>query len=714
MKALAPRLRAIVRLFPVLLALLFAARIAFMVIFAPQGFTASGFLGQTLWLGLRMDARLAALMLFPALALLRPGGGDGRAWKGWAAPLSLGLNLTLVSILIVAANIDDRAAKPWALAFLLSAVADWRLFGAWGLGSSGPRRVWMGYGLVVMGAVGLSYGVDIGAYSYVHSRLSGGLLGLLSNAGLGLRMVWESYPVVRGLLGLGLLLGGFAWVLRWAGRAVLEPGPERRGVRVIQGVGATFAVLFLIWGRAGGYPLRWGDAYSFGNTFAAHAALNPVLFFLETVKDPSDRVDLAEVRGTREVMARHLGADSAAPMNAHGLSRSRAAMGAWRKGFTPNVVFLHLESFAAHKAGRFGNRLSPTPAFDRLCEEGLLFERFYAPAENTARAMYSVLFGQLDLSPGSRNTATRNPLLVDQYSLVNALDGYAKHYYLGGSGDWAQIRATLKNNVHGLEAHEGAFFQAKAVDVWGVSDHDMLQEAGRHLGTVREPFFALLQTAGNHPPFTVPPGLGYQRASPSEEALAAGGFVNADEFHSLGLMDWSLGKFFETMRAQPWFSRTLWVIYGDHGVPRGRHDGRFGEVPMASHHVPLLILAPGTIRPGVVAETLSQVDVIPTVMGLLGKRVENRTLGRDMLDPAFKGQGAAFTFSPFVTPPVVGLIQGDRYLIIGPGDRLGLYDLKDPSGQDLSSSDPATTRSMTHLTKAYRAWARYLLSHNKP
>ncbi|HJV90862.1 MAG TPA: sulfatase-like hydrolase/transferase [Holophagaceae bacterium] len=711
---IAPRLRPLLRLFPALLLLLFAGRVTFMLIFAPAGFAGSGFLGRTLWLGLRMDARLVALLLFPALVLLRPGGGDGRPWKAWAAPLSLALNLFLVSALIVVANIDDQAAKPWAIAFLVGAVADWRLFGAWGLGAVGPRRVWFAYALLGLGAVGLSYGVDIAAYSYVHARLSGGLLGLLSNTAMGLRMVWESYPVVRSFLGLGLLIAASVPVFRWAGRATLEAGPVRRWVRVVQGTVVTFVTLFLIWGRTGGYPLRWGDAYSLGNTFAAHAALNPVLFFLETVKDPSDRVDVAEVQATRPLMDAHLGAEPTAVLDSHGLSRVREAHGAWPAGVRPNVVILHLESFAAHKTGRFGNPLDPTPAFDRLCAEGLLFDRFYAPAENTARAMYSVLFGQLDLSPGSRNTATRNPLLVDQYTLVNALDGYAKHYYLGGNGDWAQIRATLKNNIHGLEAHEGDFFGAQAVDVWGVPDDVMLQKTKAHLGTLPEPFFALVQTAGNHPPFTVPAGMGYPRPTPSKEDLAKGGFGNAEEFHSLGLMDWSLGRFFEAARQQPWFARTLWVIYGDHGVPRGPHDARFGEVPMASHHVPLLILAPGTIPPRVVSETVSQVDVMPTVMGLLGRKVDNRTLGRDMLDPAFAGRGAAFTFSPFTTPPVVGLLQGDHYLIIGPGDRPALYDLKDPSGRDLSASDPATTQSMTHLTRATRAWARYLLSHNKP
>jgi phosphoglycerol transferase MdoB-like AlkP superfamily enzyme len=378
------------------------------------------------------------------------------------------------------------------------------------------------------------------------------------------------------------------------------------------------------------------------------------------------------------------------------------------------VVLLHLESFAAHKTGIFGNALAPTPVFDRLANEGILFERFYAPAENTSRAILALLFGLVDLSPGSRNTATRNPRLVDQRTLVNALEGYSKHYFLGGTADWAQIRATLKHNIQGLQVREQGDFASPSVDVWGLADADMLRESDGFLRTAKEPFFALVQTAGNHPPFTIPGHLGFQTNRPTAAQLEAASFVGLEEYQALRLMDWSLGRFFEQAKTSPWFKNTIFVIYGDHGVARGNRDPRYGDLALASHHVPLLIYAPGLLKPERIHTTCSQVDLMPTLLGLLGVDAENRTLGRNALDRGATDRGVAMTFTPFLTPPAVGLVRGDAYLNLDPSGTLHLYDLKDAPARDLSREKPLEAQELAELARAIRVWSNYLIHHNQP
>ncbi|HJW08711.1 MAG TPA: sulfatase-like hydrolase/transferase, partial [Holophagaceae bacterium] len=286
--------------------------------------------------------------------------------------------------------------------------------------------------------------------------------------------------------------------------------------------------------------------------------------------------------------------------------------------------------------------------------------------------------------------------------------------YLGGTGDWAQIRASLKNNLRSLDVQEEAAFKSPKVDVWGVADADFLHECGAFLAQDQPPFFALVQTAGNHPPFTIPPHLPFQQAHPGQEALSKAGFASDEEYNALRLMDWSVGRFFDEIRDQPWFRNTVFVLYGDHGVPRGNFDRRFGDLALISHHVPFLIYAPGLIKPGRVTATASLMDVAPTVMSLLGRRVELRTLGRDALDPRFQDSGTAFTFTPFVSPSSYGLLRGDRYLTVRPGSPAQLFDLQDPKGLDISAQHPDETRELAELARATRAWSRYLLSHNKP
>lgn len=714
MRFLSLRLRLILAGMLALVPLFTAARLGFLAGFGPSGAIHDALTWKAMWLGLRMDARLAALCLFPALVLLREGGAESPRWKAVAAPWSLLLNLGLCVTLLVVANIDDQAAKPWAIGFLLGSVADWTLFRRQGLGLPAVRRVWCCFLLALLAGLALCYAADAGSYAYIHTRLNGSLLQFLENPWLSAKMAWETYPVLPIALGVGLMLAFGCWIVKrlWQGLGA-APSPDRPA-RILQGAVATLGMLFLIWGRLNGYPLRWGDAYSLGQSFQAHLALNPVLFLLETAKDPSEGYDLAEVRATGPVLAKYLGCEYQEVKGEPRLWRVQEPHPLVPAGAKPNVVFIHLESFAAPKTGTFGNPLDPTPRFDALAKEGLLFDHFYAPAENTSRAMFAVLFGTADMSPGGRNSATRNPLLVDQRSLLNDLEGYSRHYYLGGTGDWAQIRAALKNNVHGLDVKEEDAFKGPKVDVWGVTDADFLHECDGFLGQAQEPFFALVQTAGNHPPFTIPAHLNFPLAHPAKEAIAGAGFAGEDEFNALRLMDWSLGRFFDEARTKPWFRNTVFVLYGDHGVPRGRFDTRFGDLALISHHVPLLIYAPGLIRPGRAGATASLMDVVPTVMSLLGRRVELHTLGRDALDPRFKDSGTAFTFTPFVTPPSYGLLRGERYLTISSGGQASLFDLQDAAGTDLSKQHPDETRELAQLARATRAWSRYLLSHNKP
>ena len=148
-----------------------------------------------------MDARLAALVLFPALVFLREGSLE-TGWRRRIAPWSLSLNLGLCLTLIAVANVDDQRAKPWALAFLVTAVLDRLVFRREGLGSATIRRVWKLYAALVLGILVLAYGVDLGCYAYIHARLNGHLLQFLGTPLVSLKMMWQSYPVVWGFLGL--------------------------------------------------------------------------------------------------------------------------------------------------------------------------------------------------------------------------------------------------------------------------------------------------------------------------------------------------------------------------------------------------------------------------------------------------------------------------------------------------------------------------------
>ena len=185
-------------------------------------------------------------------------------------------------------------------------------------------------------------------------------------------------------------------------------------------------------------------------------------------------------------------------------------------------------------------------------------------------------------------------------------------------------------------------------------------------------------------------------------------------------MDYSLQKFFQEAEKAPYFKNTIFVLWGDHGIPRGSTDTRFGDLTLAIHQVPLLIYAPGMIEPRRDATVASQMDILPTLMSLLGRSVETQTLGKDLLDPAFRDRAAAFTFTTFRRPPRTGLIQGNHYLNLEPDGRPSLFRLDDPVSKghsdpvERSKEDSERTRNMKALAQAFHEWSKFLLSHNPP
>lgn len=694
-----------------LLLLLTLGRLAFLAHF--QGLAWEAGLDRALYLGFKFDARWVAILLVPPWLLLRTNAdaaGSVPSLRRWIAISSLIVSLLVYVGLVAVAMVDDRRGRGWLVAFLLLAwLARWagKPVGF----AKAEARIWGVYGFLVFGFTLLCYAFDFGAFSYIHTRLNGTLLMFLENLGTSARMVWESYPVIPGILGITAFMVLIAWLLRKLASHLAAPLPSKGQRWAVAWLGALLLIAAM-WGKWSLYPLRWGETFEAPKSFHAHLALNPVLFFLETRTEMDGGYDLKAVQASQSLMSAHFHIPPANDKEGLPTLLRRITPRPQVQG-RPNVVFIQCESLAAFKTSPFGNPLDPTPTLARLSREGIFFDRFYVAMENTSRSMFATLFGTPDVS--SVQNATRNPLLVDQHTLLSYLTDYKKHYFLGGSANWAQIRAALRHNLPDLVLHEEGSFKSPKVDVWGICDQDLLIEANNALAREQQPFFAYVQTSGNHPPFTIPSHIkNFQRVEPSAAELKAAGFVSSDEFNALRLMDHALDEFFKEASREPYYKDTIFVLWGDHGIARGSTDPRFGDLTLAIHNVPFIIYAPGLLKPERRHTIASQVDILPTLLSLLGRETETQTLGRDLFDPAFDPGSCAFTFTTFRRPPRMGLLQDDLYLNLEPDGRPALYPVDQPDPKNQAATDPARTAEMSKLTKAYDTWSRFLLSHNKP
>ena len=577
------------------------------------------------------------------------------------------------------------------------------------------RRFWLTLLGAFVGALLVFYVSDFLHYRYLNQRLNASVLGYLGDAKISAGMIWQTYPVARLALGILVGLAGFMAVIVFLLRrtAAAAPGALRKPARLAWFAVTLFACLLAIFGRAGQYPLRWSDAFSLRNATLANLALNPVQSFLSSLDFRASGYEEAKVREHYAFMSDYLGV--AAP-DAKRLSFERRIPA--RSGGPagqPNVVLVICESFSAYKSSMWGNPLDTTPFFSQLCGQGLFFDNCYTPHYGTARGVWATITGIPDVE--AVETASRNPALVDQHTIINDFTGYEKLYFIGGSSSWANIRGLLTNNIKGLKLYEEDSYRSPRADVWGISDKNLFKEAHAVLAAQTKPFFAVIQTADNHRPYTIPDEdlKEFSKREVPAEKLKQCGFDSLEEMNAFRYTDYCFKKFFEAARQSPYFENTIFVFVGDHGI-----DGNAGtmfppawtENELTSYHVPLLFYSPKLVSPQRIHAVASMVDILPTLAGLVNIPYRNAALGRDLLaQQRVDGGQSNAGFIIDRHDKWIGLIKGRHYArhhLDGTRPELVWADFSSPPPAPLT----APKENYHALADAFHETARYMLLNN--
>jgi phosphoglycerol transferase MdoB-like AlkP superfamily enzyme len=577
------------------------------------------------------------------------------------------------------------------------------------------------------------YVVDFAHYSYLAQRLSASDLNYLTDAGISAKMVWETYPVIRILILLVVGTWGIRRLIRWRyDRIQRSSGPVTGGTGPVTRRSSKwvrtgwFVITFLllavaIFGRVGQYPLRWSDAFSLGSDYQANLSLNPFQSFFSSLRYRRTLYNEAKVRQALPVLAPYYGfdvraADAHRPLTDDVFMRNVAPR-AGALDTRPNVVLVICESFSAYKSSMWGNPLNTTPFFDSLCKGGLFFDRCFTPTYGTARGVWAVITGIPDVAE-PQTTSSRNPAAVDQHSIINDFKGYDKHYFLGGSTSWANIRGFLANNIDGLHLHEEGDYSAPRIDVWGISDKNLFLEANKVLKKEQGPFFAVIQTSDNHRPYTIPAEdkETFKTVTAPADTLHKYGFASNDEMNAFRYTDFAYRTFIEAASKEKYFHNTVFLFVGDHGIP-GETGPLFPRAwtdqRLSCEHVPLLIWAPGMVPARRSDRICSQVDVLPTLAGLCGIPYRNTTLGRDLLDTA-RTEGKEFAFIYDLDQSWIGVVQGNYYYrrqqATGREVMVSVVDDSKPSPAVMQGP---VKQEMERLSEAVYETGRYMLLMNK-
>jgi phosphoglycerol transferase MdoB-like AlkP superfamily enzyme len=577
--------------------------------------------------------------------------------------------------------------------------------------SKSGKKFWM----IILGIATLFvlffFSVDFAHYAYLEQRLNASVLNYLEDARISMGMVWQSYPLIRMVLGVLLVAALLIWLFnRMHRRVSKETFTGSKRSRILSFIVCFLVCGFFIFGRFNQYPLRWSDAFAQGSDYKAYLALNPFESFFSTLKFRHSTYDARKVKELSPVVGSYLNfTPSDNPLSFTRTVQPRAGAITSK----PNIVLVICESFSAYKSSMFGNPLNTTPFFDSLCHQGIFFDHCFTPTYGTARGVWATITGIPDVE--MPKTASRNPGMVDQHTIINNFDGYEKFYFLGGSTSWANIRGVLTNNINNLHLYEQEDYKAKKIDVWGISDKNLFLEANNVLAQQQKPFFAIIQTADNHRPYTIPEEdrQEFKKVQAPIDSIRKYGFESLDEMNAFRYTDFGYHKFIEAARREKYFNNTVFVFVGDHGIP-GNADAMFPHSWTAQRltamHVPLLFYAPGLLAPQRVHTISSQVDVLPTIAGLSNIRYTNSTLGKDMLDSATKG--FAFIFDP--DNSMTGVVKGDylyRKQLLTKKEELVSIINNDPVPDDAEHA--AIMHEMGVLTDALYETAKYMLLNNK-
>ncbi len=562
------------------------------------------------------------------------------------------------------------------------------------------------------------YIVDYYHFDYLHQRLNASVLNYLADAKISGSMVLQSYPVVTVVVVLVaitlLVAAGFRRLLN---HYITEGDSGRRGILAY----AVLVLLFgaLAYGKISQFPLRWSDAFLLSDDFKAQLALNPLQSFLSTMSFRDAQPDRAKVAAHYAEMSSYLGVQQPGKDSLNFTRRYSSA----NPAKNINVVLVICESFSGYKSSMWGNPLNTTPFFDSMSRKGFFFDHCFTPAYGTARGVWATVTGTPDVQ--AQKTASRNPAAVDQHTIINDFTAHNKLYFLGGDPTWANIQGLLANNITGLDIYSQDNFKAKKIDVWGISDKNLFLEANGILAKQDKPFFAIIQTADNHRPYTIPAedAKQFERKTYPEDTLKKYGFENNDEMNAFRYTDFCFQQFMHAAQKEKYFDSTVFVFVGDHGI-RGSAGDMFPRswtsAGLTCEHVPLLFYAPALLPAQRSNEICSQIDILPTIAGLLRQPYQNTTLGRDLFNsmpPAAYTPRSGASSRAFIIDhddKTIGMVC-DKYVYRKQlsGGKEELLSIIDNTTLPPGRFTDSVLQSLRSYTAAFYETAKWMLVNNK-
>jgi len=310
-----------------------------------------------------------------------------------------------------------------------------------------------------------------------------------------------------------------------------------------------------------------------------------------------------------------------------------------------NVVLISVESLSAEFMAAYGNTEGITPFLDSLAQKSIFLTNLYATGNRTVRGLEALTLC-VPPTPGESIVKRKDNKNKFTTGSVFKSKGYSVKYLYGGYSYFDNMKDFFGGNGYDIIDRDN--FTPEEItfaNIWGVSDEDMARKAIKEMNAqakTGKPFFNHWMTVSNHRPFTYPEG----RIDIPGTAKSRQGGVK--------YTDYALKLFFELAKKESWFKDTVFVIVADHCASSA---GRT-ELPLDRYRIPCLIYA-DFLEAKRVDTLVSQIDVMPTVMGLLNFSYESKFLGQDIFRRFYQPRAYIATYRElgYLTPDTLSIIK---------------------------------------------------------
>jgi phosphoglycerol transferase MdoB-like AlkP superfamily enzyme len=438
-------------------------------------------------------------------------------------------------------------------------------------------------------------------------------------------------------------------------------------------------------------PIKVGTAYFSDNAFLNQLGLNPVFTFLRSYLDKLDQrnqiINLMDDATAIKNVRKYLGIEN--PIDDYPIARQVVSDSTGAKNF--NVILVIMESMSAAKMTRHGNQNNLTPFLDSIANQGYYFENIYTAGIHTFNGVFSTLFSFPAIylqNPMKESTMFR----YNGFGHTLRKNGYSTTYFTTHDGQFDNIEGFLRANDFENIITLADYPSEKVKTTLGVPDDYMFEFSMPlidGLAAENKPFFVAYMTASDHGPYYLP-----DYYKPRNKVI---------KDQMVEYADWSLRKLVAMSSTKSWFNNTIFVFVADHGSP----INAVYDIPMDYHHTPLVIYAPGIIAGPRVFDCIGgQIDVFPTIMGILNQPYINNTLGIDLL----KEQ------RPYIFvnhEDKFGVIDNEYLLILKKEGEKALYHFRDNDKKDYFGDLKQKAGEMEEYTLSNLQVFQYLMQSEK-